>query len=97
MTKRNVIFSKGKYFHIYNRGANKMKIFFERKNYIYLLKKLKYYKNKYNFSVLSYCLMPNHYHFLLRQDGDKPINIPIAYMFNAYTKAVNKMYKRTGT
>ena len=97
MTKRNVIFSKGKYFHIYNRGANKMKIFFERKNYIYLLKKLKYYKNKYNFSVLSYCLMPNHYHFLLRQDGDTPINIPIAYMFNAYTKAVNKKYKKTGT
>ena len=41
--------------------------------------------------------MPNHYHFLLRQNEDEPLNIPIAYLFNAYTKAINKKYKRTGT
>ena len=41
--------------------------------------------------------MPNHYHFLLRQDDDTPLNIPIAFLFNGYTKAVNKRYNRTGT
>ena len=78
MAKRNIKFKKGSYYHIYNRGANKKRIFFERDNYIYLLKKLKHYKNKYHFSVLAYCLMPNHYHFLLRQNEDEPLNIPIA-------------------
>jgi REP element-mobilizing transposase RayT len=97
MAKRNVKFLKGKYFHIYNRGANKKKIFFEEENYIYLLKKLKYYSKKYEFSVIAYCLMPNHYHFVLRQDGDTALNIPIAFLFNGYTKAVNKKYNRTGT
>ena len=97
MAKRNVKFLKGKYFHIYNRGANKKKIFFEEENYIYLLKKLKHYSKKYEFSVIAYCLMPNHYHFVLRQDGDTALNIPIAFLFNGYTKAVNKKYNRTGT
>lgn len=97
MAKRNVKFKRGSYYHIYNRGANKKRIFFERDNYLYLLKKLKYYKNNYDFSVIAYCLMPNHYHFLLRQDANEPLNIPIAYLFNAYTKAINKKYKRTGT
>ncbi|HSW53572.1 MAG TPA: transposase [Ignavibacteriaceae bacterium] len=97
MAKRNVKFLKGKYFHIYNRGANKKKIFFEEENYFYLLKKLKHYSKKYEFSVIAYCLLPNHYHFVFRQDGDTPLNIPIAFLFNGYTKAVNKRYSRTGT
>jgi len=97
MAKRSVKFIKGRFYHIYNRGANKNKIFFEKENYIYLLKKLRYYKNKYEVSVLAYCLMPNHYHFLLRQDSNTPLNIPLAYLFNSYTKAINKKYKRTGT
>lgn len=97
MAKRNVKFLKGRCYHIFNRGANKRKIFFEEENYVYLLKKLKHYVKKYEFSVLAYCLMPNHYHFVLRQDGDIPLNIPIAFLFNGYTKAVNKRYNRTGT
>jgi putative transposase len=97
MVKRNVKFLRGKYFHIYNRGANKKKIFFEEENYFYLLKKLKHYSKKYEFSVIAYCLMPNHFHFVFRQDGDNPLNIPIAFLFNGYTKAVNKRYNRTGT
>jgi putative transposase len=97
LAKRNVTFKKGRYYHIYNRGANRNKIFFEKENYLYLLRKLKSYSIDYQFSVIAYCLMSNHYHFLLRQDGDEPINIPVAYLFNTYTKAINKKSKRTGT
>lgn len=97
MAKRNVKFLSDKYYHIFNRGANRNKIFFEKDNYEYLLKKVKYYKREYEFSIIAYCLLPNHYHFLFRQEGDKPLNIPIAYLFNSYTKAINKRRKRTGT
>ena len=41
--------------------------------------------------------MPNHYHFLLRQTGDYSVSEFMQSIFNAYTKAFNKMYKRTGT
>ncbi len=41
--------------------------------------------------------MPNHYHFLLRQDSESKLNISIGYLFNTYTKAINKKYKGSGT
>jgi len=90
MAKRNVKFLKGKYFHIYNRGANKKKIFYENDNYFYLLKKLKHYSKKYEFSVIAYCLVPNHYHFVFRQNGDTPLNIPIAFLFKVIRKPLIK-------
>jgi len=97
MAKRNIVFKKGRYYHIYNRGANRNKIFFEKDNFLYLLRKLKEYSKKFNFSIIAYCLMPNHYHFLLRQDGDDPLNVAIGVLFNAYTKAINRMYNKSGT
>ena len=97
MAKRNIEFKIGKYYHIYNRGANRNKIFFEEDNYIYLLKNLKKYSIKSSFSVIAYCLMPNHYHLLLRQNSESTINLAIGFLFNTYTKAINKKYNKSGT
>jgi hypothetical protein len=41
--------------------------------------------------------MPNHFHFLLRQDSDFSISQFVQAIFNSYSKAFNKMYQRTGT
>lgn len=41
--------------------------------------------------------MPNHYHFLIRQDGNDTAGTFIQRIFNSYTKAVNKRYDRSGT
>ena len=40
---------------------------------------------------------PNHYHLLLRQDGDDSVGLLPQLVFNSYTKAFNKRYDRTGT
>ena len=41
--------------------------------------------------------MPNHYHFLLRQDGDQSAGLLPQRLFNSYTKAYNKRYDQSGT
>lgn len=46
--------------------------------------------------ILSYCLMPNHFHFLLKQKLDKGISIFMSNVTNAYTKYFNTKYKRSG-
>ena len=97
MGRRGTKFSEGNYYHIYNRGCNKEPIFRSSENYFYLLRLLKEKLKIADVSPISYSLMPNHYHFLLRQDGDREISKMIQSLFNSYTKAFNKRYSRSGT
>ena len=41
--------------------------------------------------------MPNHYHFLLRQEADEPLSKFIGVLFSAYAQAVNIQQGRSGT
>ncbi len=96
MPRRENKFSTGHYYHIYNRGANRERIFFSADNYLYFLKLLKKYSQKFQITIIAYCLMPNHYHFLLRQDGEITISHFIGVLFNAYAQALNKQANRSG-
>jgi putative transposase len=40
--------------------------------------------------------MPNHFHFLLRQDSVVPLSRFVGLVFNAYVQAVNKQQNRHG-
>jgi REP element-mobilizing transposase RayT len=97
MPNRGSVFAQGLYYHIYNRGAGKQAIFFNDGNYVYLLGLIKRYLKKYGATIIAYCLMPNHYHFLLRQDSEVPLSKFINVVFNAYVQAVNLQQSRTGT
>jgi putative transposase len=54
----------GEIYHIYNRGNNRQRLFYERENYYYFLAKARQYLAP-NCDFLAYCLMPNHFHFLI--------------------------------
>jgi REP element-mobilizing transposase RayT len=97
MPYREAEFAPGEYYHIYNRGAGRMAIFQEADNYLYLLRLVKRSSAELGVSLIAYCLMPNHYHLLVRQDGHFAAGLLPAKVFNSYTKAFNKRYDRTGT
>ncbi|WP_346881774.1 transposase [uncultured Algibacter sp.] len=87
------------YYHIYNRGNNKENIFIEDKNYNYFLKLISKYLISVC-SVLSYCLLKNHFHFLVKTNentSSKDISQAFSNLFNAYSKSINKSYNRTGS
>lgn len=46
--------------------------------------------------IIAYCLMPNHFHFLLRQIKEKGISKFLADFANSYTKYFNTKHDRTG-
>ncbi|MDY6877228.1 MAG: transposase [Chloroflexota bacterium] len=87
----------GHYYHIYNRGAHRTSIFREDDNYIFVLRKIKGYCRSLALTLVAYCLMPNHYHYLIRQDGDHPAGLLPQRVFNSYTKAYNKRYGHSST
>ena len=95
----------GRYYHIYNRGNNRENIFREERNYRHFL-------NLYTKHILpvadtyAYCLLRNHFHLLVRikDPGNTPepkkTNKPSQHfsnLFNAYAKAFNRTYQRTGS
>jgi len=46
--------------------------------------------------LLTYCLMPNHFHLILKQKSDVGISVFMKQLSNAYTQYFNAKYKRTG-
>lgn len=90
-------FERDRFFHVYNRGAGRAPIFFQQQDYITCLELLKKYRRKYAFTVVAYALLPNHYHFLLRQDGNVAPLKMVGVLFNSYVQKVNLRLGRTGT
>ncbi|SDD17599.1 transposase [Niabella drilacis] len=92
--------SPGVYYHIYNRGNNKENIFREPDNFAYFLLLWERYLAR-DIDLFCYCLLPNHFHFLVRIKEFSPAGNKLAKkfsnMFNAYAKAFNKKYGRTGS
>ena len=87
---------QGGYYHIFNRGNRKQDIFLDKSDYLKYLEKLREYKKKHNISIICYCLMPNHFHLLLRQDGDIPIYKFMHALHTSYSMNFNWKYKKVG-
>lgn len=46
--------------------------------------------------IISYCLMPNHFHFLLKQTCENGISKMFSQVLNAFTRTHNLLHKRHG-
>jgi putative transposase len=106
------IFITDSFYHVYNRGVEKRVIFIDDDDYAYFLYILKrhlsseeikdksgrpYTKYSGDLELLSFCLMPNHFHILLYQLGDETaISRFMTAVCTAYTMYFNKKYKRVG-
>jgi REP element-mobilizing transposase RayT len=97
MPYRHDNIANGQYYHVFNRGVNRQNVFYSNENYFYCLRLISKNAGKFFMQVVAYCLMPNHYHFLIRQDGDVPISKFIQSIFNSYVQALNIQRGRTGT
>lgn len=93
----------GKYYHIYNRGINSDILFRDNTNYEHFLKLYDLHIEPIA-ETYAWCLMKNHFHFLVRiKDCDEitmekkiPSSKSFSNLFNAYSKAYNKSYNRHG-
>lgn len=74
-------FSPNGVYHVYNQGNNREPIFFQERNYRFFLDKMRKHLLPH-VDLLAYCLMPNHFHWLVRvkpsgcelSNGVKPIS-----------------------
>lgn len=95
-------------YHIYNQGNNKQLIFYSAENYLYFLKLYRKFVLPHA-DLLAYCLMPNHFHFLvntnlqsikIRKVGSlnlSELSNGIRMLLSSYSLAINKQEKSTGS
>lgn len=131
MPSRNIVkkYLENGYYHLYNRGVEKRKIFMDQQDYSVFLSYLRDYllpkdeeslyqiisspnsssKEKdrarkllrlNNFSkeitLLTYCLMPNHFHFFIKQKSSGGIDMFMNSLGTRYSMYFNKKHKRIG-
>ncbi|PSB23791.1 REP-associated tyrosine transposase [Stenomitos frigidus] len=96
MPRRALTFQPDRYYHLYNRGNDRQPIFFERENYLHVLRLVRRHLIEETLDVLAYCLMPNHYHLLVRCRSGA-VSDAMQRLAVAYTKAMNRRYNRVGS
>ncbi len=96
MGRRPRIEYYGAIYHIIHRGNNKGFIFEGNEEKVELLKIVSEVKEIFDFYILAYVIMDNHYHFLI-----KTHNIPISQIMHRintrYAKYYNRKKERTGS
>mgnify|MGYP001168835817 CR=1 FL=1 len=101
----------GNFYHIYNHANGDRNLFTCDDNYLYFLKRFKKYMTPY-YELYAYCLMPNHYHMLVRvkdfqtEVGGKLIKDENEYIKKttnalknwlvSYSNSYNKVYNLRG-
>ncbi|MDO8451607.1 MAG: transposase [bacterium] len=82
-------------YHVYARGNNRNLIFFEENDYQRFLNNLDRFSSPFHLKILTYCLLPNHFHLLLKI-GDIELSKFMQVLLTAYTMYVNKKRGRVG-
>jgi putative transposase len=66
MTNMNREYQVGGFYHVYNRGNHRQPVFIDDFDYEYFLRQIDMLSKEYEVIIAAYCLMKNHYHFLLQ-------------------------------
>jgi putative transposase len=90
MPQRVTQFLPGSFYHLYNRALSGVLLFSSPDDYKRLLRMLKAHLECYQAAIIAYCLLPTHYHFVLRQNGEVPLSRLVQTLFNGYVQATNK-------
>lgn len=82
--------------HITQRGNYKQDVFFDdndRQQYLYWIKE---YSVKYSLSIIAYCLMQNHVHFIAIPERDDSLAKTFNTVHMRYSQYFNKKLKQKG-
>lgn len=82
-------------YHIMLRGTNQQQIFHDRHDLEFFMGILIKCRELSGYSLLSYCLMSNHVHLLIRFDGE-PMSAVMKRVAVRYAMYYNQRYERCG-
>lgn len=109
MTNYHQTFREDTFYHILNHAVGSENLFRTDENYRYFLQKYQHHTNLV-WDTYAYCLMPNHFHLLIKTKSinelekvsnykgntHKVVMQSLSNFLNSYAKSYNKKYERKG-
>jgi REP element-mobilizing transposase RayT len=90
------MYEDNKLYHVFNQGNDRRTTFRTEENYAMFLQKVeKRFRGVAD--ILAYCLMPNHFHLLIKPTGNKDVSKSIQGLVSGYAQSYNKFYGRSGS
>jgi len=83
-------------YHILNRGHNKDNLFKSADDFNTFKIIIKRYGEKFYFNLYHYCLMPNHFHLLIKVGRAKELPVIMKGICQSYAHHYKKSYNHSG-
>lgn len=87
--------TKGSICHVYQRGNNREFIFEKDYNKSFFIDLIMRYNKKFDFEILAFVIMSNHYHIIIKLNND-PLDKIMFNINNVFAHYYNKDNERTG-
>jgi putative transposase len=96
MARAARIVEGGMILHVLNRGAGRRAIFSKDQDYLAFEQITVLATEAAHIEILAYCLMPNHWHFLLCPKGDHDLGRFMHALTNTHTRRWHEHYGEVG-
>ena len=85
----------GQFYHVMSRGIERRRIFVDEEDYRDFRDRISVWLNKSGGKCLAWCLMPNHFHFLVLR-GTRPLSEIMHHAMTGYAINFNLRHQRAG-
>jgi len=83
-------------YHVINRGNGGQKIFHKKGDYQSFLNLIRESKENFEIEIFAFCIMPNHFHMVLRPDRGEELSKCMQWIMTAHVRRYHKHYGTSG-
>lgn len=83
-------------YHVINRGNFKQQVFHKKKDYSVFIKLMDEAKSRYRVEILAYCVMPNHFHMVLKPDHGDELSKYMQWLMTSHVRRYHRHYDSVG-
>jgi putative transposase len=83
-------------YHIINRGNDRQRVFHKDGDYLSFLKLLGELKEQYAICLYAYCLMPNHFHLLVKSVHGEELSPAMQWFMTTHVRRYHQHYHSSG-
>jgi REP element-mobilizing transposase RayT len=84
------------WYHVVNRGNRREPVFHKPGDYDVFVEAMTDAGTRVRIDLLGYCLMPNHFHLIVRTDRDGDLGRWMQWLLTAHARRYHRQYGTTG-